>query len=63
MVAVIKDMFFPHFAKDVKEVSKAAAKPEVKAKDERTALIDRMVDSLGLDWEARRRYFELTRVV
>jgi len=63
MFATAKEMFFPFFADEAKEVTKPAAKAAVAAKDERTELIDRMVNSLGLDREARSRYFELTRVV
>lgn len=63
MYATAKEMFFPTFAEGVKEIAKPAAKAEAAPKDEITSLIDRMVSSLGLDYDARRRYFELTRVV
>jgi hypothetical protein len=63
MYATAKEMFFPVFAKGVKEIAKPAAKAEAAPKDELSVLIDKMVSSLGLDYEARRRYFELTRTV
>lgn len=63
MFATAKEMFFPVFAEGVKEIAKPVAKVEATPKDEVSTLIDRMVSSLGLDYEARRRYFELTRTV
>ena len=63
MFATAKEMFFPFFVEGTKEVSKPAAKAKAAPKDELTVLIDRMVSSLGVDYEARRRYFELTRTV
>ena len=59
MYATAKEKFFPFFAAESKEVAK---KPAAKAveKDERTTLIDRMVEAGGLDYAARRRYFALT---
>lgn len=61
MFATAKEMFFPVFAEGVKETAKPAVKAKAAPKDELSVLIDKMVSSLGLDYEARRRYFELTR--
>ena len=59
MVAVAKDMFFPFLANA--QIAKEEVVKKPVAKDERTALIDKMVDSLGLDYSARRRYFKLAQ--
>jgi hypothetical protein len=61
MYATAKEMFFPVFAEGVKEAAKPVAQAKAVKKDELSGLIDRMVSSLGLDYDARRRYFELTR--
>lgn len=57
MVAVARDMFFP-FLTNAKMAKEEVVKKPV-AKDERSVLIDKMVDSLGLNNSARRRYFKL----
>ncbi len=59
MIAIAKQMFFPFFFKAAKE--EVANKPA--AKDERTALIDKMVASGGIDYNVRRRYFEVSQTV
>lgn len=62
MYATAKEMFFPFFSNE----SKAAAKKPVAkatAKDERSALIDKMVETWGVDRDVRRRYFEVSQTV
>lgn len=61
MVAIAKEMFFPFLGNAAKAevVQKPAAKAVVK--DERTALIDKMVAAAGLDYSARIRYFKLAQ--
>lgn len=63
MYATAKEMFFPFFAFQDKKVAQPVAKVEAAAKDERTALIDKMVKTWGNDLEVRRRYFEVSRTV
>lgn len=63
MYATAKEMFFPFFASEAKEVAKPVAKTEGAAKDERTTLIDKMVETWGIDRSIRRRYFEVSATV
>jgi hypothetical protein len=63
MYATAKDMFFPFFANEAKEAAKPVAKTEGAVKTERAALIDKMVETWGIDREVRRRYFEVSAIV